>query len=460
MEPRLLRPLDGPLAVAAALSRHAGQRLLAGALRFLLLAARQLAKLLHQRVNLLIGLLLLRALRGLVLIGELVEILLEQIREVFGDRSGPAAPSTAAASLGAHLLLVFLFGLLQLLQRAIFRWQRGIGRLGLQLLFGRLHLFGRLRHELGDFQKCRIRLHQPAVHPPDEPFHLLAQLLLRERDHHEVLAQLRRRHRFLVADDVVRSGDDLALLLRERVHVHLSSAAATASAAAALRGGRLELLVELADADEIQIARHALAAAHGVVVDRTRVIGNRVARRQLQLLEIERVRGRDLRERLAANQRLGLFRPAVHRVHQVELLHAEVVVCARFDRELLDGRRDAVASGFGDRHGRRLIFEHVDRVLRRGGHQLVFGPALQLDLVEAVFVHLQLAEERAGIRSQRNRVVVHNDAAGRRLHGGHNAHPHLGALKHRDVAAVLNLARRKTRVGRKHVLHFNLFHVR
>ena len=60
-----------------------GERLLPLALGFLLLPARELAQLFHQRVDLLIGLLLLRALRGLVLVRELVEILLEELGEIF-----------------------------------------------------------------------------------------------------------------------------------------------------------------------------------------------------------------------------------------------------------------------------------------------------------------------------------------------------------------------------------------
>ena len=71
------------LARAAALAALARQRLLPLALGFLLLPARELAQFLHQRVDLLIGLLLLRALRGLVLVGQLVEILLEELGEIF-----------------------------------------------------------------------------------------------------------------------------------------------------------------------------------------------------------------------------------------------------------------------------------------------------------------------------------------------------------------------------------------
>ena len=70
------------LARAAALAALAGERLLPLPLGFLLLPARELAQLLHQRIDLLIGLLLLRALRGLVLVGQLVEILLEELGEI------------------------------------------------------------------------------------------------------------------------------------------------------------------------------------------------------------------------------------------------------------------------------------------------------------------------------------------------------------------------------------------
>ena len=71
------------LARAAALAALPGERLLPLALGFLLLPAGQLAQLFHQRVDLLIGLLLLGALRGFVLVRELVEILLEELGEIF-----------------------------------------------------------------------------------------------------------------------------------------------------------------------------------------------------------------------------------------------------------------------------------------------------------------------------------------------------------------------------------------
>ena len=125
------------LALAAALSALARERLLPLPLGFLLLPSRELAQLFHQRIDLLIGLLLLRALRRLVLVRELVEILLEEVREILLHRSGAAAATAAATALLAHLLLVLFFGLLQLLQRAILRRQRVGRRLRLQLSFGR-----------------------------------------------------------------------------------------------------------------------------------------------------------------------------------------------------------------------------------------------------------------------------------------------------------------------------------
>src|SRR5207248_8192719 len=127
-------------------------------LRFLLLPPRQLSQLLHHGVHLLVGLLLLRALRRLVLIGQLVQILLEEVREIFGDRSRAAAPATTAASaaLLAHLLLILFFRFLQLLQRAILRRQRVVRRLALQLFLRGLHLLGGLRQQLRDLQERRI----------------------------------------------------------------------------------------------------------------------------------------------------------------------------------------------------------------------------------------------------------------------------------------------------------------
>ena len=80
----------------------------------------------------------------------------------------------------------------------------------------------------------------------------------------------------LVAHDVERRRDDLALLLRELAD--LLSAAAAATAAAGHRLRRLVVLAERPDLDEVDVARRRLRALHAVVVGRLRVVGDEVAR--------------------------------------------------------------------------------------------------------------------------------------------------------------------------------------
>ena len=167
------------LARAAALAALARQSLQPLPLGFLLLPARELAQFFHQRVDLLIRLLLLRALRRLVLVGQLVEILLEEISEIFLYGSGSAAATTTAAALLADLLLVFFLGLLQLLERAVLWRQRIRRRLCLQLSFSGAHFLGRFRQQLRDAQERRVRLDEPAVHAAYQPFDLFSQLRLR-----------------------------------------------------------------------------------------------------------------------------------------------------------------------------------------------------------------------------------------------------------------------------------------
>src|SRR5262249_24204904 len=150
------------LAIAAALAHLPGHRLHPLPLGFLFLPAGELAQLFHQRVHLLVGLLLLRALRGFVLVGELVAILLGEIREGLGDGAGAPAPAAPTAALRSHLLFVLFLGFLELLQRAVLRRQRIVGRLGLELLLGRFHLGGRFRQQAGDLLERGIGLDQPA----------------------------------------------------------------------------------------------------------------------------------------------------------------------------------------------------------------------------------------------------------------------------------------------------------
>src|SRR5205807_4031023 len=119
--------LLGELALRGArVARSALARLRHAALplELLLLPARELLQLLDELIDLLIALLLLGALLHLVLVRELVELELEQIREVLGQRAVLAAAASAAALLLRHLQLVLLLLLLQQLQRTRLGRQR------------------------------------------------------------------------------------------------------------------------------------------------------------------------------------------------------------------------------------------------------------------------------------------------------------------------------------------------
>src|SRR3989304_89007 len=61
-------------------------------------------------VRLLGGLLLVGPLRGLVLVGHLVELELEQVGEVVGDRTRAASAAAALLAAGLHLKLVLFLG--------------------------------------------------------------------------------------------------------------------------------------------------------------------------------------------------------------------------------------------------------------------------------------------------------------------------------------------------------------
>src|SRR5207245_5612072 len=109
--------------------------------------------------------------------------------------------------------------------------------------------------------------------------------------------------------------------------------------------------------------------------------------------KIDRVAGAHLRPWLRSlEQPDGLVGAAVHRVDELQLPDAEIIVRLRFDEDLLDGRRRRVAAWPGDRHARRLIVEHVDGVLRRGAHVLAVR-ALELDAVEALAIDREAAGE-------------------------------------------------------------------
>ena len=141
-----------------------------------------------------------------------------------GRRAGDAAAGlttvTAASASSAtgvlprlHLQLELLLRLLEELERLLLPRQRAIRALRLELGLGRLHLLGRLRQELGDLLERRIRRHQPAVHPLDQSFHLLAEAALRQRQDGHAFAEGRGRSLLAIPLQLEGAGNDLALLL-------------------------------------------------------------------------------------------------------------------------------------------------------------------------------------------------------------------------------------------------------
>ena len=101
------------------------------------------------------------------------------------------------------------------------------------------------------------------------------------------------RHLRLVANRVERRRDDLALLLRQLADLIAGTAAAATAAGHRLR--RLVVLAERPDLHEVDVARRRLAAGHGVVVGRLRVVRHEVAGLEAQLFEVDRVAWRSLR---------------------------------------------------------------------------------------------------------------------------------------------------------------------
>ena len=151
----------------------------------------------------------------------------------------------------------------------------------------------------------------------------------------------------------------------------------------------------------------------------------------------------------------GVGRPAVHAVDQENLGDPQVVVGARFDEYLLDRAHVGVASRLGERDRRSLVRQHVDPVVRRPRDPLaVVG--LEADAVEALVAYGEGAAERAfraGFHADRVARVHHHQGAGRDDRGRHSdLDPRPG--EGRNVAAVLETARREARVAREVVHHF------
>jgi hypothetical protein len=184
---------------------------------------------------------------------------------------------------------------------------------------------------------------------------------LGQREKHGGLAELLRRHLWTIADRIEGCRDDLPLLLRQLADL----VAAAAAPAASHRLRRLVILPEGPNLHEVDVARGRLRALHGVVVCGLRVVRDEVAGREPEFFEVNRVARRHLGQRLRPTEQADrLLGTAVHRVEQLHLLDAVVVVSTHFREHFLDRARRSVAPRLLEADGRPLIGEHVDGVLR------------------------------------------------------------------------------------------------
>ena len=149
---------------------------------------------------------------------------------------------------------------------------------------------------------------------------------------------------------------------------------------------------------------------------------------------------------------------AVHRVHQLQLLDPEVVVRLHLGEDFLDRARARVASRLAERHRRRLIVEHVDRVLRRGVDLLALrarrarcGRSRAADSVKLPASVPSACTVSGAAPPSLNRICPPDVFI-----VGVMCSSTLGAAQRRDVAAVFVLARRQVRVGGEVVLQLEL----
>ncbi|MCA1649633.1 MAG: hypothetical protein LC753_04890 [Acidobacteria bacterium] len=123
-------------------------------------------------------------------------------------------------------------------------------------------------------------------------------------------------------------------LLGQRSNFTTSAASATA---ARLRLGAREVLLERAHLQEIHVAGRALGALHRVVIRRPRVVGDEVPWLHAELLEIERVAGRDLGlPLLPVEQANRLLGRAVDGVHELQIANPEIILGAGLDEYFFD----------------------------------------------------------------------------------------------------------------------------
>ena len=239
--------------------------------------------------------LLLGLLLHLVLVGQLVELELEQVREVFGHLALTAAAATAA-------LLLRRSASRTAARRPAESCSARCSGSSASSGFIAFRSASACSISAAAFGSCSAidRNSESCSSAPSRSFSFSTssstcdrELGLREIQEHDVLAVLVRLGLRLVANRVERRRDDLALLARQ-----LADVAAAATAAAAGLRLRLRLavvLLERPDLHEVDVARRRLGA---VVVGRLREVGHEVARLQPQLFEIDRVARADLGQRL------------------------------------------------------------------------------------------------------------------------------------------------------------------
>ncbi len=337
-----------------------------------------------------------------------------------------------------------------MLQGALLGRQRGVNVLLLQRALGRLHLLGRLGKDGQDAAKRRVGWHDPAVHPAEQGLDLLSQSSLRQSQEHKVLAILLLGESVAVPYHVERRRDDLTLRLGESPRV---AAAASASSTAALGLGGPEVATKGTDLEKIQVALdHALAVVPSLVVAGAAVVGHKVARFEIELFKEERMPSRNFLEAalLRVKEADRLLRPSVDRVGQAERPHAEVVVGARLEIDLLDGVGVRVTARLGEHHRRRLVGQHVNRELRRRVDPLPARP-LKLDLIEPVLVDHEARRQNPVLANPKigGRGLVEHQSPGRGRHGREDADVDLCAAQDRDIAAVLDQARLQACIGRE-----------
>ena len=463
--PRLLLHLVGERALVLRAAPGGSLRTVGEALSslgLLFLAPGQLAQALQRLVDLLVRLLAFAALHALVLVLELVQLQLEEVGEVLRARAAAPAPSSSTALLLAYLhLVVERLRAQEILQRLLLLGESAPRIGGVQPVHGGLHLLHRPRKQFGDLLELGIPHHAPVVEARDESRHLVAKPFLRQPHHDQALVEALRRIARAVPVQIEGRRNDLPLLLRELLLVARARASA-ASPSAGLLLRLAEIGLEAPDLEEVDVADRLLAAG-ARVVPRLGVVGDDVAGDKLVFLEEERVSRAHLAHwrRARAEQLDGLLLPAVDREDELHLPDAVVVVRARLHEELLQRVGALVAARAGEGKSRRLVVQHVDGVLGRGGDE-PGARTLHLDAVEAVPLHHEGAREGAVLRRSqlaRQRVVAPQvgPRAGNR---GEGAQMHAGAAQHRDVAALVDGPIRQTGVGRELVHQLEPVHVR